>query len=112
MQSALPFDFCVDTHQLNRVGTESVRTFLGKDGKYTVYGPQFNAADKMLLLHGLHNDGTHNVPKDTFHPLFDIARQYYVGEDGHKDRVAFREEMERLVFDAVRQLYHIVCTTY
>jgi hypothetical protein len=66
-------------------------------GIFHQYQSRFLAADLAWLVEGTHTDGNHSVPRERFHPAFQIAREGTT----QTDRTQNKKKLLNLLFDIV-----------
>lgn len=73
-----------------------------KPGTFMKYKSHFLSSDIAWFSAGIHKDGQHVMPRDTYHPLFLTAHKYTgTGESATKLRNKLRDAVRDEVFDLV-----------
>lgn len=89
------------------IGVSSLRAYLGEGPVYELFKARFDAADLAWFLAGLHKDGRHDVPPNTFHPDWSPTREtmYSAKDARYEARFELRHKLKELIFDAVCSLH-------
>jgi hypothetical protein len=101
--------------KFNPLGIYNLRRRLGalqhEPGVFMRYKSNFASSDVAWFSAGMHNDGQHMTPRDTYHPLFMTAREHTgTGESATRLRNKLRDSVRDEIFDMVSALYHTVIT--
>lgn len=95
--------------KFNPLGLFNLRRHLGafpaEQGIFMRYKHRFLGSDIAWFSAGLHKDGNHATPSNTYHSLFSTARQHTpTGNVGTKIRNELRDSVKSMVFDMVSTL--------
>lgn len=99
--------------KFNPLGLYNLRRRLGalhrEPGVFMRYKANFLSSDLAWFASGMHKDGQHATPRDTYHPLFLTAREHTgTGEPATKLRNKLRDAVRDEIFDLVRTPHYVL----
>jgi hypothetical protein len=103
--------------KFNPVGLCNLRNRLGRfpkePGIFTRHQERFLASDIAWFAAGASDDDNHHVKPDTFHELFKVCRENLpTGPQGHQLWSSFRQNLQQLTFDLVRNFNIVLFFPY